>query len=162
MRTYYFLMGGTGLETKPSVKCVTDGNGTILSCNTSETSGNKRSIDAQFGSSGSDETSECTVHVIEDIENMYNEIIETIFRNELQAWVIPEDLDQQEILTAVLEDIKYELFYESSTDQSDNLSGYSDIISLSSDTVVSVEDLCDTYKDMMQSIKNTLGYLNTY
>ena len=153
MVVYNFCLGSAGFGTT-TVKCETDGCGKIVSCDTSETSGKKGSLDVQVS-----DQSECSydsvIHTIKDIKNMYKEILRVIAENELQQYQIPEYIDENDLLEKVLEDLEYQLEC-----YSDNLSGYSDIISVTSgDSAFTVDEVHETYSDILKSLENTRKYL---
>ena len=156
MVVYNFCLGSDGSRTS-SVKCETDGCGKIVSCDTSETSGKKNSLDVQVSdqSDYSYDSYDSVIHTIKDIKNMYKEILRVIAENELQKYQIPVYLDENNLLEIVLEDLDYQLECHS-----DNLSGYSDIISVTSgDSAFTVDEVHETFSDLLRSLENTRKYL---
>ena len=92
---------------------------------------------------------------------MFKKIISTILSNELENYTPPEPIDEEELLKLILQELDYETYYEDDND-SNNLDGYSDIISLSSNSTFTIMDVKENYEDIIRNITATSNYLNTY
>lgn len=131
-----------------------------LSDKDSSTPGNT-SMDVGI-SSASDTTSEivCT-YILEDVVDMFTEIIRTIMSNELENFVPPVPIDEQELLIKLLEELNYDELFEDDND-SNNLDGYSDIISLSSNSTFTINDVKENYEDILRNTAAVDNFLNSY
>lgn len=137
MTVYNFYLGtGSHLCT-----CTTTEDGTITSV-----TGN-----LVENASVSDVTLDFTIH---DIENMYEEILQTIRNNEINTVEISNKVDENALLKELLEQLEYDLVFHDDND-SDNLLGYSDIVSVSSQSTFCLDDVSRHYQEILLSIQNT-------
>lgn len=167
MVKYNFYLG-YGSSVVHACSCETDTRGSITDCSTSDRSGSKtqgsssaamRSSLEAHGTGSTPSDSDVTCYTIQDIETMYQEIIEFIMSNELRKFEIPSIIDEDKLLEKVLQELNYELFFDDGDDDSDNLFGYSDIVSVSSDSTLNMNEMCGNFNDIMLSIRNTYSYL---
>ena len=133
-----------------------DGNSTAQN---SSTPGNT-SMDVGL-STGSDSSSEivCT-YTISSIVTLFEEIVQTILSNELENYTPPQPIDETAMLSQIMRELQYHERYHDDND-SDNLEGYSDIISISSNSTFTINDVKDNYEDILHNIGTVKDYLNT-
>lgn len=159
MVLYNFIIGADGLIPQTAISCNTDGEGHVISCETSETSGKKGSLDVNISTS-SQTGSGTGPYTLCDIIDIYDEIIKVIAENELNMFAFPENIDPESLLLEVLRDLD-EIIYTIS-EPSDNLSGFSDSASSSAGGCgckLTMDDVNDNYQDVLAAIQNTKNYL---
>lgn len=167
MVTYNFYLGTESHYLSSCIRVETDGQGNISSASSS-TSGSgagtrttnqgETSLEVGF-SSGTDSSSEVVCHTITDIKNMYAEIISVITSNEIRTFVPSVTIDEDALLSTVMEELDFEYYY-ADTNDSDDLFGYSDVLSLSSTGTFSIENVKENFEDIMRNIQSTRTYLN--
>lgn len=138
MVTYNFYLGIGSTQTLCA--CKTNDNGKIIECDTTPYD------------DGIDYT-------IEDVENMYKEILDVIAKNELQNYTIPTGINENQLLKAVLDELNYSVIFHDDND-SDDVFGYSDILSVSENATIHADEMCENYEDILRSIANTGLYLD--
>lgn len=157
MVLYNFIIGVDRLVPQPSISCNTDGEGHVISCETSETSGKKGSLDVNI-STNSQTGSGTGPYTLCDLIDIYDQIIKTISDNELNIFVFPDSIDPDSLILEVLQDIDNIIYTIS--EPSDNLSGFGDSASSSSrGCKVTIDDVTDNYQDVLAAIQNTKNYL---
>lgn len=172
MVTYNFYLG-TAQSGQQSVVCETDEMGRIvggdLSSTSSESGGcssglpgtstsglntGDSSMNVLYSSSG--EGGDTIVyHTIEDISRLYEEIIEFITNYEISKFEVSTNIDEDKILMYLIDNLGYVYEDVSDDDDSDNLFGYSDILSVSSDSVFDLNRVSSTYQEIVDSIHLT-------
>lgn len=159
MVLYNFIIGADGLIPQTAISCNTDGEGHVISCETSETSGKKGSLDVNI-STNSQTGSGTDPYTLCNLIDIYDQIIKSIADNELNIFVLPDFIDPDSLILGVLEDIDNIMYTIS--EPSDNLSGFSDSASSSSHGCgckVTIDDVTDNYQDVLAAIQNTKNYL---
>lgn len=157
MVLYNFIIGVDGLTPQSAISCKTDGEGHVISCQTSETSGKKGSLDVNISTSSQTGS---TILDLCDIIDIYDQIIKVIIDNELNNFEFPDHVDPDLLLLEVLKDIDNIIYTVS--EPSDNLSGFSDSASLTSGSTgckVTMDDVVDNFQDVIAAIQNTKNYL---
>ena len=158
MVLYNFIIGASGLTPHTALSCKTDGEGHVISCETSETSGKKGSLNVNISTS-SQTGSDSGTFTLCDIINIYEQILKTIADNELNSFVIPEFIDSESLLLEVLKDIE-NITYTMS-EPSDNLSGFSDSASSSAgECKLTIDNVMENYEDVIAAIQNNKNYLH--
>ena len=168
MPVYNFYIG-SGNHSSLCCRCVTDGHGHISSASSTSGSGSglfsgttnegQTSLEVGF-SHGTDSSSEVVCYTITDITNMYNEIIQVIIDNEIRAFVPSILIDEDKLLETVMNELDFEYYYADSND-SDDLFGYSDVLSLSSNSTFSIDNVKENFEDIMRNLHATRTYLDS-
>jgi len=144
----------------------------LPSAGTGDTSAGSTSMHVGFtsGESGSELTSqtgeeeeveqlsaECEQEWLDNLNELYMEIIKNIINSALQTFVPGQPIDEELLLKTVLDEMNYEQYYIDDTD-SDNTFGLSDMMSESSASTAytTVED---EFKDILRNIEVTKTYL---
>lgn len=157
MVLYNFIIGADGLIPQTAISCNTDGEGHVISCETSETSGKKGSLDVNISTS-SQTGSGTGPYTLCDLIDIYDQIIKTISDNELNRFVFPESIDPESLILEVLRDIDNIIYTIS--EPSDNLSGFSDSASSGGcGCKLTMDDVTDNYQDVLAAIQNIKNYL---
>jgi hypothetical protein len=169
MVIYNFYLG-TAHSGQQSVLCETDEMGRIvggdLSSTSSESGGcssglpgtsssglntGDSSMNVLYSSSG--EGGDGVVyHTIQDISRLYEEIIDFITNYEISKIEVNTGIDEDKILSEIIDKLGYVYEDVSDDDDSDNLFGYSDILSVSSDSVFDLNRVSSTYQEIVDSI----------
>lgn len=169
---YNFFLGSAQCRLG-SVTCETDSLGKIIHCELSSTSSESggcssglpgtsssghntgdSSMNVLYSSSGEGGDG-IVYHTIEDVTRLYEEIIEFINNYEISKIVVNTTIDEDKILSEIIDKLGYVYEDVSDDDDSDNLFGYSDILSVSSDSVYDINKVCETYKEIINSIEIT-------
>lgn len=112
-------------------------------------------------SQGSDTTSEIVCeHTITDIKTLFEEIVATIISNELNNFTPANPINEEELMEQLIQEIEYDDRFRDDND-SDNLSGYSDIISISSNSTFTISDVKKNYEDILRNIAIANDFLNS-
>lgn len=172
MVIYNFFLG-TAQSGQQSLKCETDALGKIihgdLSSTSSESGGcssglpgtsssghvtGDSSMNVLYSSSGEGDDG-IVYHTIEDVTRLYEEIIEFINNYEISKIVVNTTIDEDKILSDIIDKLGYVYEEVSDDDDSDNLFGYSDILSVSSDSVYDLDRVSLSYQEIINSIEIT-------
>ena len=141
MTVFYNFYLGTGSHL---CTCSTKEDGTITSVT--------GSLNVQ--DTYSDPPSSAINYTIHNITNLYEEILQIIRENEINSIQFNTNFDEDALLKELLEQLEYDLVFHDDTD-SDNLFGYSDIVSVSSQSTFCLDDVSRHYQEILLSIQNT-------
>lgn len=89
---------------------------------------------------------------------MFTEIIRTIISNELENFTPGRPINENDLLIQIIEELDYDTRYHDENDSND-LDGYSDIISLSSNSTFTISDVKENYDNILGNIIAVDEYL---
>lgn len=99
-------------------------------------------------------------HTLTDIQTLFEEIISTILLNELNKFSPVNPIDETALMAKLIDELEYDDRFRDEND-SDNLSGYSDIISISSNSTFTETDVKENYSDILRNIAIANDFLNS-
>ena len=93
------------------------------------------------------------------VECLYREIMEAIDANILNSYQPMNAFNETELLDEVMQELDYNNYFHDCSD-SDNLFGFSDIGSVTSEESITVHDVKKFYSELLKSINNTDSYID--
>ena len=154
MGQYSFVLGLGSFNT-----CTvdTDGKCKIRKIRMSSSDGGDTSL--EIGVSSRSESDMSLTYTIEDISKRFEEIMTIILENELRNFEITEDIDEAELMAEIMADLEKHREFIDENDSND-LHGFSDIVSLSSAETIDFDFIKEQFQDIQFVLDTEYSYLN--
>jgi hypothetical protein len=154
MGQYSFIVGLGSFQT---CNVDTDGKCKIRKIRVSGSDGGETSL--EIGVSSRSESDLSLTYRIEDVSKMFEEIIKVIMENELKNYNNDESVDEDRLTEQIMADLQN---YRDFTDENDSndLHGFSDIVSLSSAETIDIGYIKEQYQDLGFLLQLEYDYLD--
>lgn len=154
MGQYSFIVGLGSFQT---CNVDTDGKCKIRKIRMSSSDGGDTSL--EIGVSSRSESDMSLTYKIEDVSRMFEEIVRVIMENELRDYTSPTPVDEEKLMQEIMADLDYHKKFIDENDSND-LHGFSDIVSLSSAETIDINYVKEQFEDIKFNLIAEHKYLS--